>query len=160
MTVTLDPIRIEQKPVLTQMMELFAYDFSEFSGKDISEYGYYGYAHIDDYWNEAGRYPFFIRVDGKLAGLALIRSCCEYTDLPHPHCIAECFVLRKYRRQGVGRAAARQVFDRFPGGWEVSALLNNHAARAFWESVIRDCTGGNYTALTTQCMEVFTFVNG
>ena len=68
MTVTLDPIRIEQKPVLTQMMELNSYDFSEFTGDDISEYGYYGYAHIDDYWNEADRYPFFIRADGKLAG--------------------------------------------------------------------------------------------
>ena len=160
MNIVLDPIRIEQKSVLMQMMELNSYDFSEFTGDDISEYGYYGYAHIDDYWNEAGRYPFFIRVDGKLAGLALIRSCCEYTDLPKHHCIAEFFVMRKYRRQGVGRAAAMQVFDRFPGGWEVSALLNNHPARAFWERVIHDCTGGNYAALTTQGMEVFTFVNG
>ncbi|MGN0971196.1 MAG: GNAT family N-acetyltransferase [Aristaeellaceae bacterium] len=160
MTVTLEPIRIEQKSVLVQMMELFTYDFSEFSGKDISEYGYYGYAHIDDYWNEAGRYPFFIRVDGKLAGLVLIRSCCEYTDLPRPHCIAEFFVLRKYRRRGVGRAAARQSFDLFPGGWEVSVWPSNHAALAFWERVIRDCTGGNYAALTTQGMKVFTFVNG
>ena len=160
MTVTLDPIRIEQKSVLMQMMELNSYDFSEFTGEDISEYGYYGYAHIDDYWNEAGRYPFFIRVDGKLAGLVLIRSCCEYTDLPRPHCIAEFFVLRKYRRQGVGRTAAAQVFDRFPGGWEVSALLNNHAARAFWESVIRGYTQGNYAAFSTRDWEVFTFING
>ena len=68
MTITLDPIRIEQKSVLMQMMELCNYDFSEFTSDDISEYGYYGYAHIDDYRNEAGRYPFFIRADGKLAG--------------------------------------------------------------------------------------------
>jgi predicted acetyltransferase len=25
---------------------------------DINEYGYFGYAHIDDYWNEEGRHPF------------------------------------------------------------------------------------------------------
>ena len=160
MTVTLDPIRIEQKSVLMQMMELNSYDFSEFTGEDISEYGYYGYAHIDDYWNEAGRYPFFIRADGKLAGLVLIRSCSEYSDLPRPHCVAEFFVMRKYRRHGVGLAAATQVFSRFPGGWEVSVLLNNHAALAFWESVIRGCTQGDYAAFSTRDREVFTFVNG
>ena len=160
MTVTLDPIRIEQKSVLMQMMELNSYDFSEFTGDDISEYGYYGYAHIDDYWNEAGRYPFFIRADGKLAGLVLIRSCSEYSDLPRPHCVAEFFVMRKYRRHGVGLAAATQVFSLFPGGWEVSVLLNNHAALAFWESVIRGCTQGDYAAFSTRDREVFTFVNG
>ena len=160
MTVTLDPIRIEQKSVLMQMMELNSYDFSEFTGDDISEYGYYGYAHIDDYWNEAGRYPFFIRADGKLAGLVLIRSCSEYSDLPRPHCVAGFFVMRKYRRHGVGLAAATQVFSRFPGGWEVSVLLNNHAALAFWESVIRGCTQGDYAAFSTRDREVFTFVNG
>lgn len=160
MTVILDPIRIEQKSVLMQMMELNSYDFSEFTGEDISEYGYYGYAHIDDYWNEAGRYPFFIRADGKLAGLVLIRSCSEYSDLPRPHCVAEFFVMRKYRRHGVGLAAATQVFSRFPGGWEVSVLLNNHAALAFWESVIRGCTQGDYAAFSTRDREVFTFVNG
>ena len=160
MTVTLDPIRIEQKSVLMQMMELNSYDFSEFTGEDISEYGYYGYAHIDDYWNEAGRYPFFIRADGKLAGLVLIRSCSEYSDLSRPHCVAEFFVMRKYRRHGVGLAAATQVFSRFPGGWEVSVLLNNHAALAFWESVIRGCTQEDYAAFSTRDREVFTFVNG
>jgi hypothetical protein len=51
------------------MMELYNYDFSEFSEDDINEYGYFGYPRIDDYWNEEGRHPFFIRVDGKLAGL-------------------------------------------------------------------------------------------
>ena len=127
---------------------------------DISEYGYYGYAHIDDYWNEAGRYPFFIRADGKLAGLVLIRSCSEYSYLSRPHCVAEFFVMRKYRRHGVGLAAATQVFSRFPGGWEVSVLLNNHAALAFWESVIRGCTQGDYAAFSTRDREVFTFVNG
>ncbi|MGN1020964.1 MAG: GNAT family N-acetyltransferase [Aristaeellaceae bacterium] len=160
MTVTLDPIRIEQKSVLMQMMELFSYDFSEFSGDDISEYGYFGYSHIDDYWNEAGRYPFFIRVDGKLAGLVLIRSCCEYTDLPRPHCVAEFFVMRKYRRQGVGLTAARQVFDRFPGGWEIAAWSNNHAALAFWESVIRDYTRENYAAFSAPDRKGFTFISG
>lgn len=43
MDINLEPILIEQKSVFVQMMELYSYDFSEFSGDDINEYGYYGY---------------------------------------------------------------------------------------------------------------------
>ncbi len=45
---------------------------------------------------------FFIMVNGKLAGLVLVRSCCEHNTLPNPHCIAEFFVMKKYRQKGVG----------------------------------------------------------
>lgn len=161
MDVRLEPILIEQKSVFVQMMELYSYDFSEFSDDDINDYGYFGYPRIDDYWNEAGRYPFFIRVDGKLAGLVLIRSCCEYTFLPDPHSIAEFFVMKKYRRRGVGRTAAEMVFDRFPGCWEVSQWGNNLPARRFWKQVIHAYTGGEYDTFSAAGKDVvgFTFRN-
>ncbi|MDE7262100.1 MAG: hypothetical protein K2N78_08615, partial [Oscillospiraceae bacterium] len=84
------------------IIRLYNYDFSVFSDDDINEYGYFGYPHIDDYWNDEGRYPFFIRAVGKLAGLVFVRSCCEHTDLSNPHNIAEFFVMKKYRNKGVG----------------------------------------------------------
>ena len=95
MDISIEPILIEQKSVFVRMMELYSYDFSEFSDDDINEYGCFGYGHIDDYWNQKGRYPFFIRADGKLAGLVLVRSCCEHNDLSDPHNIAEFFVMKK-----------------------------------------------------------------
>jgi len=161
MNITVEPIFVEQKSVFVQMMELYNYDFSEFSNDDINEYGYFGYPRIDDYWNEEGRYPYFIRVDGKLAGLVLVRSCCEYNDLPEPHCIAEFFVMKKYRKKGVGKHAARTIFDRFPGGWEISIWSNNHAAQHFWKSVVDEYAEGEYTAFTSSGNEVvgFTFYN-
>ena len=148
MDIRIEPIRIEQKSVFVQMMELYNYDFSVFSENDINEYGYFGYPRSDDYWNEAGRYPFFIRVNGKLAGLVLVRSCCEYTNLENPHNIAEFFVMKKYRRQGVGKTAAKRIFDLFPGGWEVSQWTNNLPAQRFWEAVIAEYTGGKYNTFT------------
>jgi predicted acetyltransferase len=33
--------------------------------------------------------------------------------------MSEFFVLRKYRRQGIGRTAAVELFERFPGPWRV-----------------------------------------
>ena len=161
MNISIEPISIEQKSVLIQMMELFNYDFSEFSNDDINEYGYFGYSHIDDYWNEEGRYPFFIRVDGKLAGLVLVKSCCEYNELSDPHNIAEFFVMKKYRRKGVGKAASMKIFDMFPGGWEVSQWQNNLPAQNFWKNVINEYTNGKYDTFTvTEKAEVgFTFYN-
>ena len=102
MEVQIEPVCIGQKSVLRQMMELYLYDFSEFSHADIRENGYFGYAYLDAYWQEAGRFPFFIRADGRLAGFILVRSCSEHNALRDPHNIAEFFVLKKYRRHGIG----------------------------------------------------------
>lgn len=162
MNISIEPILYEQKSVFIQMMELYNYDFSEFSDDDINEYGYFGYPRIDDYWNEAGRYPFFIRVDGKLAGLVLVRSCCEYNNLPNPHNIAEFFVMKKYRKRGVGKAAAMRIFDMFPGGWEVSQWSRNVPAQNFWGKVIAEYTGGKFDAFVVEEKSVvgMTFCNG
>jgi len=161
MDIRIQPISIEQKPVLMQMMELYSYDFSEFSGDDISEYGYYGYSHIDDYWNEDGRYAYFIRVDGHLAGLVMVRSCSEYNDLQNPHNIAEFFVMKKYRHKGIGKEVAVRVFDLFPGDWEVSVWKENLPAQKFWGNVIAAYTGGSCSTFTADDGGVvgFTFKN-
>jgi predicted acetyltransferase len=45
----------------------------------------------------------------------------------------------------VGRLAARVVFDRFPGVWEVTELARNTAAVSFWKAVIGEHTGGKFT---------------
>ena len=93
MKISVEPVLIEQKSVLVQLMELYMYDFSLYSDDDINEYGYFGYSRIDDYWNEDGRYPYLIRVNEKIAGFVLVRSCCEYNELLNPHNIAELFIM-------------------------------------------------------------------
>ncbi|MDE7302973.1 MAG: GNAT family N-acetyltransferase [Oscillospiraceae bacterium] len=161
MNISIEPILLEQKSVFVQMMELYKYDFSEFSDDDINEYGYFGYSHIDDYWNEEGRYPFFIRVDEKLAGLVLVRSCCEYNNLINPHNIAEFFVMKKYRHKGVGKEVSMKIFDIFPGGWEISQWSNNLPAQKFWKKVVAEYTNGKYDTFTVPEKDAvgFTFDN-
>ena len=70
MEIRIEPVPAAQKSVLRQMLELYLYDFSEFSKEDLAENGYFGYTYLDAYWQEAGRFPFFIRADGRLAGLS------------------------------------------------------------------------------------------
>jgi predicted acetyltransferase len=49
------------------------------------------------------------------------------------------------RQLGVGQAVAVQVFDRFPGKWEVLQHGRNRPSYLFWETVIGAYTGGQYT---------------
>lgn len=132
-----------EKPLLHRMMELYQYDFSEFQGTDLDEQGQYGYPYLDTYWTEPNRKAFLARVEGKPAGFALVHP---YTYLPENHtAMAEFFVLKKYRQQGIGRQLAAHVFDVIPSKWEVDQLLNNLPAQQFWRKVIHQYTAGDFT---------------
>lgn len=120
---------IGDKDVVRRLLELYAHDFSEITGADVDRHGRFGYRSLDAYWTEPERRPFLFRVNGNWAGCALVRT-------GRPHDMAEFFVLRKYRRGGVGGEAARQVFARFPGEWQVREMAANTAAIAFWRRVV------------------------
>ena len=40
-----------QKPIVANLLELYAYDFTEFCDFDIGDDGFYGYANLSKYWN-------------------------------------------------------------------------------------------------------------
>jgi predicted acetyltransferase len=159
--ITLELMRVEQKSLLIQLMELHNYEFSVYEDAEINEYGYYGYEHIDDYWNEEGRFPYLIRVDGEIAGFALICPHCEYINGENSRCIGEFFVMLKYRRMGVGLYVASKLFDKHPGMWEVCYLRNNIPASKFWKNVVVNYTNNNYITCGTEKdnMIGFTFHN-
>ncbi len=140
---------VEDSSVLRHLLELYMYDFSEFAGWDVNDHGLFGYKYLDHYWTEPDRIPFLIRVGGKLAGFVLVRIH-ERDDGGSEASIAEFFVMRKYRRRGIGRTVAWRVFDMFPGRWEVSQLKENASGRAFWRDVIAGYTGGSFTETTSE----------
>lgn len=119
----------DDRPVLRRLMELYRYDFSQFDRADVDAHGEYGYRCLDHYWTEPQREAFLFQVDGRWAGFRLVRAE-ERFDM------SEFFVLRKYRRQGIGRSAAAQLFERFPGPWKVRQQKTNPAATAFWRLAI------------------------
>jgi predicted acetyltransferase len=65
---------IEQKPILANLLELYAHDFTEFFDFDIGSNGYYGYENLSLYWVDSNRYPFLIYFEGKLAGFVLVQK--------------------------------------------------------------------------------------
>jgi len=139
-------VKVEEteKSVLRQLIELYNYDFSEYDQADVNAHGFYGYRYFDHYWTEEARHPFFIKVDGELAGFVLVNDHCYYLKGAGARSIAEFFVMRKYRGKGIGKVVARQVFDRFPGKWEVLQHGENAPSIRFWETIVSEYTNGNF----------------
>lgn len=142
--ITLHLMGVNEKSLLIRLMELYNYEFTAYDNADINEYGCYGYDHIDDYWNEEGRYPYLIRVDGKIAGFALICPHCSFIEGEKTQSIGEFFVMIKYRRMGIGLQVATELFNKHKGTWEVCYLRNNVPASKFWKKVIEQYTNNNY----------------
>ena len=107
--------------------------------------GVFTYRYFDEYWREPDRFPFLIYCGANLAGFVLVNSHTVVLEQGTGRAIAEFFVMRKYRRQGVGRRAAFYAFDRFPGLWEVREDTNNLAGQEFWRTIIAEYTGGEYS---------------
>jgi predicted acetyltransferase len=131
----------EQQPILANLLELYVHDFCEFLDLDIGEDGRFGYASLPLYWSEPGRQPFLIRMDGKLAGLALVKRGSDVSGNDAVWDMVEFFVLRGCRGRGVGTLAAHQVWTRFPGAWEVRVMQRNTLARRFWAGAISTFAG-------------------
>ncbi len=120
--------------VVRHMMELYQHDFSEFDGGDLEEHGQYGYYDLDCFWIKPNFSALVIKADGRWAGFVLVND--EVIDPANTVTIVEFFVLRKYRRQGVGQRAAAAVLGARPGRWEIKVIDKNRAAHAFWRRVI------------------------
>src|SRR3954463_12136899 len=142
--ISLDPASAAERPVLENLFQLYADDWSELGWLDVGRDGRFADPSLDEYWQEGHHHPFLIRVDGRPAGFVLIAARSRLTGAADVFDMAEFFVMRKYRRQGVGFAAASAAFDRFPGRWEIRQRDENAAATLFWRRVIVRYTGGRY----------------
>lgn len=128
-------------------MQFYKYDFSEFVNLDIEQDGLFSaYKNLDDYWTDENRFPYIIQQDGKYIGFVLVRYI-EANKRGH-FSIAEFFVMKKYRRTGIGKTIAYQIFDLHKGRWEVFQKENNKPAQIFWNKVIKEYTKGQFKKRT------------
>jgi predicted acetyltransferase len=132
----------EDFPAIEQMLELYQYELSDIWDQDLDEHGRFGY--------ELGRHRdgtrFFahvLTVDGRYAGFALVAPA--VVTRSEGFWMEQFFILKKYRRGGLGSALARHVFDSHPGPWELGQMPLNVPAQAFWRKVIGALTGGRFT---------------
>jgi predicted acetyltransferase len=135
------PAVSSQEPILANLLQLYAHDFSEFHEVELADDGRFHYQHLPLYWREPNRHPFLVRVDERLAGLVLVKQGSEISSNQSTWDMAEFFVLRAYRRRGMGTEIAHAIWRRFPGPWEVRVIESNRPAHLFWERAISSFTG-------------------
>jgi predicted acetyltransferase len=142
--VSLTPATAGERAALENLVQLYCHDWSEMVPLDVDDDGRFEALALAPYWLHDWHRALLLRVDDKLAGFALILERSKLTGTRGVFDMAEFFVMRRYRRQGVGVAAAFAAFDRFKGPWEVRQRDENIVATAFWRRAIRDYTRGNY----------------
>ena len=126
----------EHQALLANLLELYIHDFTEFVPKDVSEDGRFGYNHLPLYWSDPLRRPYLARLDGSWAGFALVQKLAD----PDVWDMAEFFVLRRYRRTGLGTEFALRLWQTCPGPWQVRVRAANPPAIAFWKACIENLT--------------------
>jgi len=127
---------------IQNLLELYLHDLSEYWPYELDEHGLFGYYTLDYYWRESTHAAYVFTVDSKYVGFALVNN--DVCLPENERWMAQFFVVRKYRRQGVARAAAIAIFDNMPGKWEIGQIPLNTVARTFWQEVIRDYTKGAF----------------
>ena len=132
----------EDRLPISRMLELYQHDLSDIWDQDLDVHGEYGYA-LDRYWSAEECHPFVATVQGRYAGFALVDNAVKVGA--SGRWMDQFFIVKKYRKHGLGRVLAREVLAGLPGSWEVGEMLNNLPAQAFWRRVIADFTQGRFT---------------
>jgi len=144
---TLAELTPREQPLLRRLFELYLYDFSEMEHADLDDEGWFAPnagPWLARYWTQPDKTALLLRVDGKPAGFALLDERSPIADAADRRYVAAFFVLRAYRRRGLGAAMAHEIFRRVPGRWQVLEVRANPRAQAFWRRVIGEATGGAY----------------
>jgi predicted acetyltransferase len=128
------------REILANLLQFELHDLSEFEPQDVGADGRFSYDYLATYFeDDPARKAWLIYSAETVIGFALARL------LPTDEwSIAEFFVLRAYRRQGVGRAAARAVLATHPGPWVVEFVPQDEAAAGFWRRVVGEHTAGAF----------------
>lgn len=142
------PVMVDVRPassaeqgILDNLFQLYAHDMSEFLEIELDDEGKFHYPPLPEYWTDAERFPFIIEVRGNLGGFALVRRIMSTLGGGHNTMdVAEFFILRSCRRLGVGMKAASDIWNRFPGTWQVRVLERNRAAAIFWRKAVEEFT--------------------
>jgi predicted acetyltransferase len=95
-------------------------------------------------WKD-GYDAYLAKLGDSLAGFALIGRADEWLGDVGAHDVHEFFVIRRYRKNGLGQGMATLLWNERPGAWLVRVLEANAPAVLFWRTVISSYSLGAYT---------------
>ena len=137
MQIELIATSIDQLPLIANLYQYYAYESSDWEEEDVEADGrfYLHQPHLQRYWSEPDWSARLILADGFIAGFLLI----ERSEVPGLDALefADLFVLKRYRRLGIGQALAQQILSE-PQPWLVRFYPQDQIAAAFWQRVLAE----------------------
>jgi predicted acetyltransferase len=147
MSVSVVEASAEEAFILNNLGQLYVHDFSEIVPSELNEAGRFDHDFLRHCWGGGNQAPYLIRVADRLAGFAIVGRGSRLTGDPVVHDLSEFFIVRRYRRQGIGTRAAAELFGLRRGTWEVRERAGNVTAHAFWRGAIGAYSGGHFDEL-------------
>ena len=145
MNVVIEPASdTRARTAIAHMLQLYIHDFADFMPPErkglLDDDGLYTGYPLEPYFTEPDREALLIRLDGRLAGFALLDRQ-THTGAPLDHNMGEFFIARAHRRGGAGMAAARAIFAAYRGRWQVAVARLNAPALSFWRAATTGAPG-------------------
>jgi predicted acetyltransferase len=146
MNISIELIKKDEKEILRNLLEKWDYEFSQYNKKDVNNLGLFVYDYMDEfdkYWTEENRYPYFIRIENKLAGFIIVNDS-PINGLETKWTMVDFFVMYKYRKMGIGTFSVKNVFEKHKGKWGLKYHPKNEVSEKFWNKIIGEYTKGKY----------------
>ncbi len=132
--IKLVPITYESENIFKNLMTLYLHDLSEYTNDlKINDVGLFEYEGIEFYFKEEDLKPFFIYYEENIAGFVLLNSG-KFTPKNAEFCIHEFFILKSYRKKGIGTEAINKLLEKYKGKYIVAQLAENKPAISFWHN--------------------------
>ena len=141
MNLEISPAAQAEATILSGLLDLYAHELSAIANLPIAAGTPFQYEPLPRYWAEAHHYPYLVRVDGELAGFVLVQQGSRLTKAPDVWDVAEFFVVKRYRKRGIGQRVAHSIWRQHAGRWEVRVMERNTAADGFWRRAIEAYVG-------------------
>lgn len=145
--VQIEKALISDLPAVQNLARFYVYDMSRhcgfLKGWEVPASGLYECIDLSLYFQENTRHAFLIKRGQELAGFALINQVGSSPEVDWN--MGEFFIVAKYQGKGIGKTVAKQIFEKFPGIWEVMQIPENKPAIAFWKKVITEHTQGTFS---------------
>jgi predicted acetyltransferase len=132
----------DSEVILRNLFQHYLHDMAEWFQLDTQADG--SYAYDTSYIWKKGYDAYLAKVGDSIAGFALIGSAAEWLGDFGAHDMREFFVIRRFRRRGLGHSLATFLWNERPGEWLVRVLEANVPAVQFWRTAISTYSPASY----------------
>ena len=135
-------VKQDEKEKLYKLLQYALYDGSQYIDNDINEDCIFEYRWFDNYFTDNDRNSYFIKSGNAYVGMVMVNENLKFNK--DGKCIAEFLIMPRFRRNHIGKKVAMEIFNMYPGWWEVEPIENSESAYKFWKKTIEEHTLNNF----------------